>query len=96
MIGSLFSEVRSTFGWSQDELARRFGACGVQISRQAISKWESGRGNPCREDVVRALRILYTEAALRHNRTHSCSIPTELQPYQIGVAVLAASAEVTP
>lgn len=45
-------QLRTERGWSQDELAAK-----VFVSRQAVSKWENGDGNPDLETVVKLANL---------------------------------------
>ena len=58
-------EERKRNGWSQEELADQLG-----VSRQAVSKWESGASDPSTTNLI-ALAKLYGVAAedlLRESR----------------------------
>ena len=50
--------LRKKYGWSQEELAER-----LDISRQSVSKWESGASIPDLERIVSCL--LYTSPSPR-------------------------------
>ena len=45
--GEQLSSVRRRSGLTQEQFAEQ-----LQVSRQAVSKWESGRGYPDRKSVV--------------------------------------------
>ena len=52
-------ELRKSRGLSQEELAEKLG-----VSRQAVSKWETGRGFPdigCLEDIAGVLEVSVSE-----------------------------------
>ena len=49
MLSDKIYQLRRRFGWSQEELAEKLG-----VSRQSVSKWESGASQP---DVERILQI---------------------------------------
>ena len=50
--GEKLQQLRREQGWSQEELAAR-----IPISRQAVSKWESGTAMPDTENVVAISRL---------------------------------------
>ncbi len=50
-------DLRKKAGYSQEQLAELLG-----ISRQAISKWESGQGNPDIENIVKLTKIYQVSA----------------------------------
>ena len=45
-IGSIIAEKRAEQGLSQRELALALNRMGVQVSNQAVSKWENGATQP--------------------------------------------------
>ena len=45
-------ELRKKAGFSQEQLAEKLG-----VTRQAISKWESGQGNPDINNIIRISKI---------------------------------------
>lgn len=47
-ISELIKQERTNRGWSQEELAKR-----LSISRQSISKWESGTALPNTEQLIK-------------------------------------------
>ena len=47
-IAERLQELRKKAGYSQEQVAEMLG-----ISRQAISKWESGQGNPEIDNVIK-------------------------------------------
>ena len=49
ILGEKIAQLRRKNGWSQEELADKMG-----VSRQAVSKWESGQTMP---DLERILRL---------------------------------------
>lgn len=51
--GEKLQTLRKAQGWSQEELAARIG-----VSRQALSRWESGASVPDTENVVALSRLL--------------------------------------
>ena len=50
--GEKLQALRKARGWSQEELAQR-----INVSRQALSKWESGTSVPDTENVVALSRL---------------------------------------
>ena len=50
--GEKLQALRKARGWSQEELAAR-----ISVSRQALSKWESGASVPDTENVVALSRL---------------------------------------
>ena len=50
--GEKLQALRKAQGWSQEELAQR-----INVSRQALSKWESGASVPDTENVVALSRL---------------------------------------
>lgn len=50
--GEKLQALRKAQGWSQEELAQR-----INVSRQALSKWESGTSVPDTENVVALSRL---------------------------------------
>lgn len=53
MLGSRIAELRSRFGWSQAELARR-----LNISPSTVGMYEQGRREPSAEMLVAISRVL--------------------------------------
>ena len=56
-IAERLQELRKRAGYSQEQVAEMLG-----ISRQAISKWESGQGNPEIDNVVKLTEIYNVSA----------------------------------
>lgn len=56
-IAERLQELRKKAGYSQEQVAEMLG-----ISRQAISKWESGQGNPEIDNVVKLIEIYNVSA----------------------------------
>lgn len=50
--GEKLQALRKAQGWSQEELAQR-----INVSRQALSKWESGASVPDTENVIALSRL---------------------------------------
>ena len=50
--GEKLQALRKARGWSQEELARQ-----INVSRQALSKWEFGAAVPDTENVVALSRL---------------------------------------
>lgn len=53
-IAERLQELRKRDGYSQEQLAEMLG-----ISRQAVSKWESGQGNPEIDNVIKLAEIYH-------------------------------------
>ncbi len=51
-IAKRLQELRKKMGYSQEQVAEMLG-----ISRQAVSKWESGQGNPDIDNVIKLTEI---------------------------------------
>lgn len=47
-------DLRKNAGYSQEEVAER-----LDVSRQAVSKWESGQGNPEVENIIKLAEIFH-------------------------------------
>lgn len=52
MLGQRINELRSAFGWSQVELAKR-----LRVSKQTISNWENENIQPSIEMLVRLAKL---------------------------------------
>lgn len=52
MLGTRIQELRSAFGWSQVELAKRLG-----VAKQTVSNWENENIQPSIEMLVRLSRL---------------------------------------
>ena len=52
-LGDKIAELRRQRGWSQENLAERLG-----VTRQSVSKWESGASDPSTTNLI-ALAKLY-------------------------------------
>lgn len=50
--GEKLQELRKARGWSQEELAGQ-----IHVSRQALSKWESGGAVPDTENIIALSRL---------------------------------------
>ena len=50
--GEKLQELRKARGWSQEELAGQ-----IHVSRQALSKWESGGAVPDPENIIALSRL---------------------------------------
>ena len=55
MLGQRICEMRTSFGWSQVELARRLG-----VAKQAVSNWENDNIQPSIEMLVRLAKLFST------------------------------------
>ena len=63
-LGEQLKELRTRTGFSQEMVAERVG-----VSRQAVTKWESGRTLPTAENLVAQVRDGEDNPMLRENRT---------------------------
>lgn len=52
MLGQRIGELRSSFGWSQVELAKRLG-----VAKQTVSNWENENIQPSIEMLVRLAKL---------------------------------------
>lgn len=52
MLGQRISEIRTSTGWSQVELAKRLG-----VAKQTVSNWENENIQPSIEMLIRVARI---------------------------------------
>lgn len=57
-IGSILNTRRKELGLSQAELAHRLSACGVEVTNQAISKWENESTLPNAKQFLILCRVL--------------------------------------
>ena len=55
-LGERITELRKASGMSQLELSRQ-----MEVSRQAVSKWESGQSSPDASNLIRLSEILDTD-----------------------------------
>ena len=93
VVGQLIWDLRWRFKWSQQELAAKFAEVGVSACHQVISKWESGKGAPCKPEIIRGIRQIYRESASEYNKTAVEKIPPELGPFHVGSVIIQASLE---
>lgn len=56
-IGERLQELRKKAGYSQEQVAEMLG-----ISRQAISKWESGQGKPEIDNIIKLMKLYQVSA----------------------------------
>ena len=97
-ISERLQELRKKEGYSQEQVAEMLG-----LSRQAISKWESGQGKPEIDNIIKLTEIYHVSADYILLGTEKVSVPvpekTELShEYKkaIGIiAIIAATAIVT-
>ena len=97
-ISERLQELRKKEGYSQEQVAEMLG-----LSRQAISKWESGQGKPEIDNIIKLTEIYHVSADYILLGTEKVSVPVpekkELsQEYKkaIGIIVIiAATAIVT-
>ncbi len=70
--GEKLQALRKAQGWSQEELAQR-----INVSRQALSKWESGASVPDTENVIALSRLfgVPTDYLLLDERTDPGHVP---------------------
>ena len=70
--GEKLQALRKSRGWSQEQLAER-----VAVSRQAVSKWESGAAVADTENVVELSRLfgVSTDYLLHDDYDGDCDIP---------------------
>lgn len=54
MLGKRILELRSGFGWSQVELAKRLG-----VAKQTVSNWENDNIQPSIEMLIRLSRLFH-------------------------------------
>ena len=52
--GERLQEVRKRSGLTQEEFAEQ-----LQVSRQSVSRWESGRGYPEMEKIIYILSLIH-------------------------------------
>lgn len=80
-INEKISILRHNAGWSQDELAEK-----LNVSRQSISKWESGKALPDSDKLV-ALSELFnvtTDFLLKDSEDYACVTPPDI-PDESGI-----------
>lgn len=63
-IGKQISALRKEKGLSQKELAARLSMCGVEVSNQAVSKWENGSTLPNAQQFLTLCTVLEIEDVL--------------------------------
>ena len=64
-IAERLQELRKKAGYSQEQVAEMLG-----LSRQAISKWESGQGKPEIDNVIKMTEIFSIKCLLICSRTY--------------------------
>ena len=72
--GEKLQALRKARGWSQEELATQ-----INVSRQALSKWESGASVPDTENVVALSRLFGVSTdylLLENGETTAQAVPT--------------------
>ena len=57
-LGEILCQRRSMLGFSQRELASRLAAYGIEVSNQAVSKWENGTTQPNAQQFLALCRAL--------------------------------------
>lgn len=98
-IDERLQELRKKAGYSQEQVAEMLG-----ISRQAISKWESGQGNPEIDNIIKLTEIYHVSTDyILLGQESSTAIPTP-EKKKIGketrkaisvISILAATAIIT-
>lgn len=98
-IAERLQKLRRKAGYSQEQTAELLG-----ISRQAVSKWESGQGKPDHDNLVRLTEIYNTSAdyiLLGTEKNMGTSVPEksglspEVRKMLCSLAVIAGTALVT-
>lgn len=96
-IAERLQELRKKAGYSQEQVAEKLG-----ISRQAISKWESGQGKPEIDNVVKLTEIYGVSADYillgienRTTTTEKKKINKEYRKAIGCIAIIAATAIIT-
>lgn len=72
-IADRLKELRKKAGYSQEQLAEM-----LDVSRQAVSKWESAQGNPDIENVIKLTKIYHVSTdyiLLGHEKEELPKIP---------------------
>ena len=64
-LGERITELRTAAGISQNQLAKA-----MEVSRQAVSKWEQGTSSPDTERLIQLAEILGTEVEYLATGTH--------------------------
>ena len=77
VIGSRIYEARKQHGWSLNTLAEHLKACGIDIGKTALFKWENGDSVPNAYQFLAVCRILGLEDSLR---TYARNYRPELNP----------------
>ena len=67
--GDRLAEVRRGHGLTQEQFAEQ-----LQVSRQAVSKWESGRGYPEIEKILYLLNAVFMISGFLHYFIEDCKI----------------------
>lgn len=83
-LGDVIRERRNALGLSQEELAEK-----LDVSRQAVAKWESGKSFPASERLLELCRVLDipAEQLLHQEATHEQA--KKQRPVQVLLIVLA-------
>ena len=99
-IAERLQDLRKKAGYSQEQVAEQLG-----LSRQAVSKWESGQGKPDLDNLVRLTEIYNTSAdyiLLGTEKNMGTSVPEksglspEVRKMLCSLAVIAGTALVSP
>lgn len=86
-------ELRKKAGYSQEQVAEMLG-----LSRQAVSKWESGQGKPEIDNIVKLMEIYNVSAdyiLLGTEKEAPVSVPEKKElshEYKIAIAIIAVTA----
>ncbi len=76
-IADRLKELRKKAGYSQEQLAEM-----LNISRQAVSKWESAQGNPDIENLIKLTEIYNVSADYILSGQEKEEVPELLEPKQ--------------
>ncbi|MCO7127659.1 helix-turn-helix domain-containing protein [Sporolactobacillus shoreicorticis] len=84
-LGSRIKEARERSNWSQDELAEK-----MNISRQAISKWETGKSYPDIEKILKLSDIfnLSLDELVKGDKTFQENLIKESRMTMSGLTIL--------
>lgn len=67
-------DLRKAAGYSQEEVAER-----LEVSRQAVSKWESAQGNPEVENIIKLAEMFHvsTDFILLGREREAAAVPPQ-------------------
>lgn len=88
-ISERLHELRKQAGYSQEQVAEM-----LEISRQAVSKWESGQGKPEIDNIVKLTEIYNVSADYILLGTERKSVPVPVKKelsreYKIAICIIA-------